>query len=178
MGLRPARIYRDHPGQPYTRMSQKRENDNYITGAPAPKISIFETGAKKASFPNEKRVSLHISQDAAIRGNALEAARVAANSHLRKEIGIESYHLRIKVYPHHVLRYHPLAGVAQADRYYEGMRKPFGRPTGRAALCDEDQEIMYVRVPGDQYQVAKKALQRARDKLPVSGKVRVRDADE
>lgn len=178
MGLRPARIYRDKPGQPYTRMSQKKENDNYITGAPAPKISIFETGAKKEKFEDEKRVYLTVDEGCAIRGNALESARVAANSHLRKELGIERYNLKIKVYPHHVLRYHPLAGIAQADRYYEGMRKPFGRPTGRAALVDEDQEIMYIRVPGKDYQVAKKALSRAADKLPVSVRIKVRDADE
>jgi large subunit ribosomal protein L10e len=159
-------------------MSQKSENDNFITGAPAPKISIFENGEKHAEFPDEKRVYLSVEEDAAIRGNALEAARVAANSHLRKELGPEYYHLKVKVYPHHVLRYHPLAGVAQADRYYEGMRKPFGRPTGRAALVDEDQEIIYVRVSGDDYQAAKKALRRARDKLPVTGRVKVSDADK
>lgn len=175
MSLRPARIYRDKPGQPYTRMSQKRENDNFITGAPAPKISIFENGEKTKEFPDEKRVYLTVEEDCAIRGNALEAARVAANSHLRKEVGPEHYHLKVKVYPHHVLRYHPLAGVAQADRYYEGMRKPFGRPTGRAALVDEDQEIMFIRIGGADYQTAKKALKRARDKLPVTGRVKVDD---
>lgn len=178
MGLRPARIYRDKPGQPYTRMSQKSENDNFISGAPAPKISMFENGAKSDKFDNEKRVYLTMEKDGAIRGNALESARVAANSHLRKELTPENYHLKVKVYPHHVLRYHPLAGVAQADRYYEGMRKPFGRPTGRAALVDEDQEIMYVRCSADDYQAAKKALRRARDKLPITGRVKVRDADE
>ncbi len=178
MSLRPARIYRDKPKRPYTRMSQKSENDNYITGAPAPKISIFETGARKEEFDDEKRVSLRVEEGAAIRGNALEAARVAANSHLNKEVGPEHYHLRVKVYPHHVLRYHPLAGVAQADRYYEGMRKPFGRPTGRAALVDENQEIMFVRLSDTDYQTARRALERARDKLPVSGRVKVTDADE
>ncbi len=158
-------------------MSQKSENDNFITGAPAPKISIFENGEKEKEFPDEKRVYLTVEEDCAIRGNALEAARVAANSHLRKEVGPENYHLKVKVYPHHVLRYHPLAGVAQADRYYEGMRKPFGRPTGRAALVDEDQEIIYVRAPGNDYQAAKKALRRARDKLPVTGRIKVSDVD-
>lgn len=178
MSLRPARIYRDKPKRPYTRMSQKSENDNYITGAPAPKISIFETGQSQKEFDDEKRVSLHAEEGCGIRGNALEAARVAANSHLRKELGLENYHLRVKVYPHHVLRYHPLAGVAQADRYYEGMRKPFGRPTGRAALVDDDQEIMFARLSGRDYQVARRALERARDKLPVTGRVKVTDAEE
>ncbi|MFB6166822.1 MAG: 50S ribosomal protein L16, partial [Candidatus Nanohaloarchaea archaeon] len=173
MSMRPARIYRDKPDKPYTRMSQKSENDNYISGAPAPKISMFENGAKDKEFEDELHVQLHVEEGCAIRGNALESARVAANSHLRKEVGEEDYHLKIKVYPHHVLRYHPLAGVAQADRYYEGMRRPFGRPTGRAALVDEMQDIMVVRVPGDEREAAKKALDRAGNKIPVGFRVRV-----
>lgn len=174
MGLRPARIYRDQPGQPYTRMSEKKE-DNFISGAPAPKISIFENGNKTGEFDDERRVVLRVEEDCAIRGNALEAARVAANSHLRKELGIEDYHLKVKVYPHHVLRHHPLAGVAQADRYYEGMRKPFGRPTGRAALVDEDQEIIFARVAGTNAQKGRKALERAGDKIPVGFRVRMEE---
>ncbi len=175
MSLRPGRIYRDHPGQPYTRMSQKSENDNYISGAPAPKISIFETGAKDEEFEDETRVYLAVEEDVSIRGNALESARIAANSHLRKELGEENYHLKVRVYPHHVLRYHPLAGVAQADRYYEGMRKPFGRPTGRAAIVDEDQEVLQVRLPGKHHKVGRKALERAGMKIPSGFRVKVDD---
>ncbi len=175
MSLRPARIYRDKPGQPYTRMSQKKDKDNYITGAPAPKIQIFETGQKAKEFADEQKVSLRVDEECAIRGNALEAARIAANSHLRKELGLEHYHLKVKVYPHHVLRYHPLAGVAQADRYYEGMRKPFGRPTGRAALVDDQQEILFARLRGEDRQTARKALERAGNKIPVGFRVRMVD---
>ncbi|MDY6766468.1 MAG: 50S ribosomal protein L16 [Candidatus Nanohaloarchaea archaeon] len=174
MSLRPARIYRDQPGQPYTRMSQKKE-DNYISGAPAPKISQFENGATDKDFDDEVRAVLRVEEDCSIRGNALEAARVAANSHLRKELGIENYHLTVKVYPHHVLRHHPLAGVAQADRYYEGMRKPFGRPTGRAAIVDNGQEVLFVRLSAADKKTARKALQRAGDKIPVSYRVRLEE---
>ncbi|MDY6768837.1 MAG: 50S ribosomal protein L16, partial [Candidatus Nanohaloarchaea archaeon] len=169
-----ARIYRDQPGQPYTRMSQKKE-DNYISGAPAPKITQFENGATNKEFDNEVRAVLTVEEDCSIRGNALEAARVAANSHLRKELGMEHYHLAVKVYPHHVLRHHPLAGVAQADRYYEGMRKPFGRPIGRAAIVDQNQEVLYVRLDADDKQVARKALERAGDKIPVGYRVRLEE---
>ncbi len=172
MSLRPARIYRDTPGQPYTRMSQKAE-DNYISGAPAPKISIFETGATNKDFEDETHVLLTVEEDVSIRGNALEAARIAANSHLRKELGMENYHLKVKVYPHHVLRYHPLAGVAQADRYYEGMRKPFGRPTGRAAIVDEGQDILVVRLRGVDAQEGRTAMERAGKKIPVGYRVKL-----
>jgi len=152
-------------------MSQKKDKDNFIKGAPAPKISIFETGAKQGDF--DSRVVLTVDRDCCIRSNALEAARVAANSYLSRNLDPEGYHLKVKPYPHHVLRYHPLAGVAQADRYYEGMRKPFGRPIGRGAIVDEDQEIILVRIDEGDIQVAKKAAKRAGMKIPVKFRVKV-----
>ncbi len=173
MALRPGRIYRDVPGQAYTRMSQKKENDNFITGAPAPKIQIFDMGAKDKKFTH--KVVLKVEKECCIRSNALESARIAANSHLRKSIGREHYHLRIKPYPHHVLRHHPLAGVAQADRYYEGMRKPFGRSIGRAAIVNKNQEIVEVRTNEKNIQAAKKACERAGMKIPVSFRVHVKE---
>ncbi|MDY6778145.1 MAG: 50S ribosomal protein L16, partial [Candidatus Nanohaloarchaea archaeon] len=108
-----------------------------------------------------------------VRSNALEASRVAANSYLGRNLEPEDYHLKVKPYPHHVLRHHPLAGVAQADRYYEGMRKPFGRPIGRAAIVDEDQEILVVRVDAGDTDIAKKAADRAGMKVPVGFRVNV-----
>ncbi|QKQ98810.1 50S ribosomal protein L16 [Candidatus Nanohaloarchaea archaeon] len=171
MGDRPARIYREHPGQPYTRQSQKKK-DNYIKGAPAPRITQFEQGAKKKEFP--KSLELRIEEECQVRSEALEAGRVAANSHLSKVLDPEEgYFLKIIPYPHHVLRYHPLAGVAQADRYYEGMRKPFGRPIGRSALVNEDQAIIRVEVGEEDVDEARKALERAGDKMPVTCRVRV-----
>ncbi len=172
MSLRPGRIYRDVPGQPYTRMSQKKDKDNYITGAPAPKISIFDMGAKEKDF--DEKVVLTVEKECCIRSNALESARVAANSHLTKEVGREDYYMKIKPYPHHVLRHHPLAGVAQADRYYEGMRKPFGRSIGRAAIVDKNQEILEINTTEDNIQAAKKAAERAGMKIPVSFRVYVK----
>ncbi len=172
MALRPGRIYRDVPGQPYTRMSQKKDKDNYITGAPAPKISIFDMGAKEKEF--EEKIVLKVDKECCIRSNALESARIAANSHLRKKVGRENYHMRIKPYPHHVLRHHPLAGIAQADRYYEGMRKPFGRSIGRAAIVNKNQEILEIRTNTKNIQAAKKAANRAGMKIPVSFRVHVK----
>jgi len=82
----------------------------------------------------------------------------------------------MKPYPHHVLRHHPLAGVAQADRYYEGMRKPFGRPIGRAAIMDDQQDVLVARVDKGDVQVARKAAERAGMKIPVQFRVHVEDA--
>ncbi|MFB6200220.1 MAG: 50S ribosomal protein L16 [Candidatus Nanohaloarchaea archaeon] len=171
MGDRPARIYREQPNQPYTRQSMRKE-DNYVKGAPAPRVTQYEMGVRDEEF--ETTVVLTPTEDVNIRSEALEAGRIAANSHLSKVLDPEEdYFLKINPYPHHVLRYHPLAGVAQADRYYEGMRKPFGRPIGRSAIVDEGQVVMQVGVAEGDVQEARKALQRAKHKMPVSCKVKL-----
>lgn len=173
MGDRPASIYREHPSQAYTRQSQKK-NDNYIKGAPAPRIVQYEMGARDKEFDRE--VVLKVTEDVSVRSEALEAGRMAANSHLNKIFDPEEeYMLKIVPYPHHVLRYHPLAGIAQADRYYEGMRKPFGRPIGRAAIVDKDQTIMEVKVDEGDVQDAKRALERAGHKIPVTCRVLIEE---
>ena len=128
-------------------------------------------GNKEREF--EKKVTLNVEEGCGIRDNALEAMRVAANSYLKKEVLPENYNLRIPIYPHNILRYHPQAGVAQADRYYSGMKKPFGRPTGRSALVDDNQEVLIIKVDEGNVQDAKKAAERAGMKIPVSFKVRV-----
>jgi large subunit ribosomal protein L10e len=171
MGDRPARIYREQPNQPYTRKAQNK-NDNYVAGAPAPRVTQYEMGARHKEF--EKEIVLVTEKDVNIRSEALEAGRVAANSYLSKVMDPEEeYKLKIRPYPHHVLRYHPLAGVAQADRYYEGMRKPFGRPIGRSALVDKDQAIVRVELGEEDVDDARQALERSGDKMPVSCRVRV-----
>ncbi|MFB6292295.1 MAG: 50S ribosomal protein L16 [Candidatus Nanohaloarchaea archaeon] len=171
MGDRPASIYRDKPNQPYTRQSQKK-SDNFIKGAPAPRVTQYEQGARGKEF--ETAVRLEVEEGCSIRSEALESGRIAANSYLTKVLDPEEeYILKIKPYPHHVLRYHPLAGIAQADRYYEGMRKPFGRPIGRAAIVDEGQTVYLVEVNQDDVQEARKALERAGKKLPVGYRVKM-----
>lgn len=174
MGDRPARIYREKPNQPYTRQSQKK-SDNFIKGAPAPRVTQYEMGVtKNPDF--ESSVVLKVEEGCAIQSEALEAGRTAITSHLNKVLDPEEdYFAKIKPYPHHVLRYHPLAGIAQADRYYEGMRKPFGRPIGRAALVDDDQVIYRIRVDEGDVDEARKALERATHKMPVSCRVLIED---
>ena len=172
MGDRPARIYREKPNQPYTRQSQKK-SDNFVKGAPAPRVTQYRMGVEEDFGTSLKLV---VEDGCSIRSEALESGRVAANSYLSRELDPEEdYFLEIRPYPHHVLRYHPLAGVAQADRYYEGMRKPFGRPIGRAAVVDEFQTVFRVEVDEEDVDDARKALERATHKMPVSCRVKMED---
>ena len=52
-----------------------------------------------------------------ISSEALEAARVACNKYMVKTAGKESFHLRIRVHPWHVLRINKMLSCAGADRY-------------------------------------------------------------
>jgi len=172
MGLRPARCYRVWK-RAYTRISIRVPKKAYIKGVPGIKLRIFEMGTKDIEY--SKVVHLISKEQVQIRHNALESARVMANSFLRKKIGDKQYFMKIRVYPHHVLREHAQAAVAQADRYYRGMSKPFGRPVGKAARVDVKQKIISIWINEEHVDLAKKALKRASHKLPGSWDIVVED---
>lgn len=157
MPKRPARCYRDIKPHPYTR----RE---YMRGVPDPKIRIFQMGTVKGDLPVE--VALKVKESCNIQHVALESARIAANRYLQKNLGRSEYFLKIKVYPHHVLRENKMMAVAGADRLQEGMRHAFGKPIGTAARVMEGQSIIIVKVIPENVEHAMKALKRAGMKLP------------
>lgn len=167
--IRPGSCYKKWE-KPYTRISRK-ESKNYIQGAPDPKINKFVTGNKDKEFG--KKFILVSKEKAQIRDNALESGRIAANNFLQKKLGEENYRLRLKPYPHQVLREHPIYAGAGADRFQEGMRHPFGRPIGRAVRATEGQEIFIVEVKEGKESTAKKSLKKAGYKLPV--KIRIEE---
>jgi large subunit ribosomal protein L10e len=153
------RNYRQPKGQPYTR-------GKYIHGAPPPKISKFMMGDLKAKF--EYRVSLVAQGPAQVRHNALEAARVAANKVLFDALGETGYKIHLRVYPHIILRENRMIATAGADRLQEGMRRSFGKPTGRAARIKTGQSILDIYVNGNAVENAKRALRVGSTKLPVA----------
>ena len=124
MTRKPASMYREIRGQAYTQRK-------YMGGVPASRISQFDIGDLRAHFP----VKLHLvaKEQCQIRHIALEAARVSLNRYIAKKAG-NSYHLKLRVYPHNVLRENKIATGAGADRISEGMRAAFGQPVGMAAL--------------------------------------------
>jgi len=165
--LRPAKVYR-RLRRPYVRVSRLREK-SYVSGVPPCRIRIFEMGNKKGNF--EREVVLISKNSLQIRENALEAARTIANKFLEKNIGTENYYMKIKVYPHQVIREHALATGAGADRFQRGMSKAFGRPIGRAAQVSEGQEILIVKTNDKFIELAKEAVKRASTKLPGSYRI-------
>ena len=156
--------------RPYTRTS-KYNKKNFIRGGfPNLKIVKFETGTANGTF--DTTVQMLSKANLNIRHNALESARLTSNKLLEKNLG-KAYHLRIKTYPHHVLRENALASGAGADRLSTGMKKSFGKIVGAAARVKDGQAIMEVRVNKDNVKLAKQALERAAKKMPCSCKVAI-----
>lgn len=168
MALRPGRCVR-RVKRPWTRVSKKKPKESYVAGVPYSRIRIFEMGNKDKEF--EANLWLISKNHVQMRDNALEAARVSANKFLQRSIGSENYFFKILIYPHQILREHAIATGAGADRYSMGMRKAFGRPKGRAAIVNEGQKVMWLRLNEKNLKVGKDALKRASNKLPTPCKI-------
>jgi len=57
----------------------------------------------------------------------------------------------------------------------EGMRRAFGKPTGRAARVENGQDLFIIYVPEDGVETAKKALDVAGTKLPMKTRILVEE---
>jgi large subunit ribosomal protein L10e len=162
MPERPAHCYRYFDTPSYTRKE-------YIRGVPGSKINKFDYGNTKGDFP--VKVTLAPLEVGQIRHNALEAARVIATKHLALLLGEQGYHLKVRVFPHQVLRENKMMAFAGADRLQDGMRKSFGKPAGTAARLRFLQPLLDVYVPEGKKDIAKEALKLAMAKLPMPTKI-------
>ncbi len=171
MGLRPARCYRKVE-RPYTRTARRAVRKALVKGVPDPRIRIFDMGNPKKEYKYEVR--LVAEQPVQIRHNALEAIRIFLNKKMDKAFGKENYWLKIRVYPHHVLRENALLTGAGADRLQTGMKHAFGRPIGRAAQVSKGQIVASVRVLDKKNaEKARQIMKSVTPKLPLGYKVEV-----
>ena len=97
--------------RPYTRTSKYKEK-SFVRANPNIKVIAFETGTPQKKF--KYTLKLISKDDLQIRDNALESAKQTSNRLLEKSIGTAAYHLKIKPYPHHILRENPIAAGAGA----------------------------------------------------------------
>jgi large subunit ribosomal protein L10e len=148
-------------GMAYTR-------HEYISSIPQTRIVRFTHGEPRSDY--KYIVSLVAPYATEISSRALESTRVTANKVL-SSVGGLSYFFQIKVYPHRVIRQHKFMGFAGADRLSQGMKRAFGRPTGRSARVNPGQPILSVQVNDDGMGVARNALTRASKKLPIPCKI-------
>lgn len=150
--------------RPYTRKS-KYSKLSFVKVIPASRISRHEIGNPTKKF--RYSVLLKSMHNLQIRHNALEAGRQSANKLLETHLGKDGFFLKLKVYPHHVLRENPLATGAGADRMSTGMAHPFGKPISLAAQVKKRQPIVKVDVDEEGLKAAKEAMQRFGYKLPL-----------
>jgi len=127
------------------------------------RITQFDIGDAKTKFP----VAVHLvaNERCQIRHIALESARIATNRYISKMAG-SNYHLKIRVYPHNVLRENKVAVGAGADRISQGMRGAFGTPVGTAARIKIGQRVMTIETTVANIPHAKEALRKGGSKLP------------
>ena len=151
--------------RPYTRKSKYRKK-NFIKAVPQNKVVKFDMGDLKKKF--EYTLLLRSKENLQIRHNALESARKSSNRILELKCGKNGYRLKIRTYPHHVLRNNPLAAGAGADRMSTGMKMSFGKSVGIAAQIRKDQAVIEVNVDKQFLEVGRNALDRCRYKFPGS----------
>jgi len=156
MTRKPASMYREIRGQAYTRKE-------YMGGVPGHRISQFDIGDLRSEFP--VKVHLLAEEQCQIRHIALEAARISANRYIAAKAGT-AYHLKLRVYPHNVLRENKIATGAGADRISEGMRAAFGSPTSTAARVHPGTKIFTISTTEEHVADAKEALRKGGMKLP------------
>ena len=156
-------MYREIRGQAYTRKE-------YMGGVPQSRISQFDTGDPKGDYD----CTLHLisEEQCQIRHIALEAARITTTRYMSKMAGTR-FHLKIRVYPHNVLRENKIAVGAGADRISDGMRAAFGKAVGTAARVKPDQKIISLRTTKDFLSAAKEALRKAGMKIPVPCRIEI-----
>ena len=101
-----------------------------------------------------------------ISSETLEAARVACNKYMVKNAGKDSFHLRIRIHPWHVLRINKMLSCAGADRLQTGMRGAFGKTYGTVARVSIGQILLSVRARDQHADQVMEALRRAKYKMP------------
>merc|ERR1711970_1560039 len=170
MGRRPARCYRQIKNKPYPK-------SRYCRGVPDPKIRIYDVGMKK--YPSEifpACVHLVSWEEEQVGSEALEAARIACNKYMTVNSGKETFHLRIRCKPFHVLRINKMLSCAGADRLQTGMRGAYGKPLGVCARVGIGQILMSLRCKEANIPKAIESFRRAkfkfagRQKIVVSSK--------
>jgi len=145
MARKPGSMYRYVRGQ----LSTRKE---YMGGIPASRLTQFVLGNRTASFP--VTLSLIAVEQCQVRHNALESARIS------------NYRLRIRVYPHVVLRENKQATGAGADRVSQGMRASFGKIVSIAARVKPNQTIIDIETTAPFVKTAKESLRKAGMKIP------------
>lgn len=149
--------------RPFTRKS-KYSKKNFVKVVPASKIQRFQTGDAVKKFRYQFLIKSRANIQ--IRHNALESARLTGNKVMEKALGKEGYFIKMRVYPHHILRENPLASGAGADRMSTGMAHSYGKNISSAAQLKIGQAIFEIDVNDNGLKAGKLAMHRMTYKFP------------
>ena len=158
--------------RPYTRYSKFRKK-SFIKISPNLKVVKFDMGNLTKTF--NTKYDLISKADLQIRQEAIESARRTCNRHLEGSAGRQNFHLKIRIFPFHILRENPLAKGAGADRFSTGMAHSFGKPIGIAARVKKGQTIFTVSIDKSNAKHARDALRKANHKLPCKCTIQLRE---
>lgn len=159
---------------PYTRKSRVKSKA-YIKAVPPACVVKFVMGNSKKwdskGFPYKAEIiSRH---DAQVRDVALEASRQQILREITETIGTDFF-MSVAVAPHHILREHKQAAVAQADRMSQGMALSFGRTAGRAAQVHEGKAMFIVGLPSEiDIPKFREIYRKTKSKLPVTTRLEI-----
>ncbi|MFH0752565.1 MAG: 50S ribosomal protein L16 [archaeon] len=168
VSLRPGRCYTPVK-RAYTRKS-KFKKSSFIKSVPPSKIVKFDYGNLTKKFAAE--VNLVTKQAIQLRHNAIESARTVIIRKLNP-LG-KNYHVKIRVFPHHVLRENKMITGAGADRMQTGMQKSFGRAVGLAARIKKGKTVFSIYLDKENVELAKAALKAATYRLPLRAEITVK----
>merc|ERR1712115_254206 len=159
MGRRPARCYR------YIK-------SRFCRGVPDGKLKIYDVGKKRANV-DEFPLAVHLVCDEKenLSSEALEAARIVVNKYMTVHCGKDTWDIKIRVHPFHVLRINKMLSCAGADRLQTGMRGAFGKPQGVCARVNIGQPLMSVRTYDKHKDAVIEALRRTKFKFPGRQKI-------
>ncbi len=175
MALRKASVYKKVE-RPYTRKSRVK-GKSFIKTIPPKKIVKFVMGDIKKQAKGKFAFSLNLVSKEAVqlRDNSIEAARQLVKRHLELNFGTD-YYFAVSIYPHHILREHKIAAVAQSDRYFAGMKHAFGKPVSIAAQVKPGSRIFRVEVSQKSaIPIVRKIYRRVLPKLGCNSRVEVEE---
>ena len=167
MALRPAKCYRDGTKRPFTRAASKVQRKNFVGAIPGNKIRQFNAGNGAENFDTVLDMITMNPAPIIIRDNALEAARITITQHLTKKFKKEGFFMKVRAYPHHVLRENKQAQGAGADRVSTGMSHSYGKNIGRGAIVRKGKILYSVLIYESNALEAKKEMMKVKSKLPL-----------
>jgi large subunit ribosomal protein L10e len=172
VALRGSDVYKQVK-RPYTRKSKFKQHMYIRGGIPSKRTVKFDMGDINSNYP--MRLSLFTLQQGTLLDNAIESSRQTANKYLLKSFGGKQsgFYFKIKVFPHHIVRIHPIAMGAGADRYSTGMARAYGKPTNLAARVNAGQELMFIEIPIEKEAIAREALRKAKCKIPFKSYIEI-----